>query len=81
MRSERSNGHLPGRAGSSIQPSQCKHTRYELDNTDPGQTTDPTRTLPIASIDTGMILERTLARSDRLVTIEPRLLYVHVPFS
>jgi len=58
-----------------------EHTRYELNDTLPGQPTNPNRTLPIASIDTGMILERTLKRSGRLIqTIEPRLLYVYVPF-
>lgn len=58
------------------------HTRYELSNTLPGQRNDPSRTLPIASIDTGFILERTLNGSSagRIQTIEPRLLYVHVPF-
>ena len=58
------------------------HTRYELSNTLPGNKTDPTRTLPIASLDTGLVLERTIngAGTSRLQTIEPRLLYVHVPF-
>ncbi len=56
------------------------HTRYQLDNALPGAETDPTRTVPIASLDTGMILERTLNGSGRIQTIEPRLLYVNVPF-
>jgi LPS-assembly protein len=58
------------------------YTRYELDNTEPGQATDPSRALPIGSLDVGMILERTMSNGDgnRLQTIEPRLLYVHVPF-
>ncbi len=58
------------------------HTRYDLSNTLPGQRSDPSRTLPIASVDTGLILERTLNGSgaSRIQTIEPRLLYVHVPF-
>ena len=56
------------------------HTRYQLDNTLPGAETDPTRTVPIASLDTGMILERTLNGSGRVQTIEPRLLYVNIPF-
>jgi LPS-assembly protein len=58
-----------------------EHTRYELDDTLPGQPTSLNRTLPIASVDTGMILERTLKRSGHLIqTIEPRLLYVYIPF-
>jgi len=58
-----------------------EHTRYQLEDTLPGQPSNPSRTLPIASFDTGMILERTMKRSGRLIqTIEPRLLYVYVPF-
>ena len=56
------------------------HTRYQLDNTSAGAVTDPTRTVPIASLDTGMILERELNGSSRVQTIEPRLLYVNIPF-
>ena len=58
-----------------------QHTRYELKDTLPGQPVDPDRTLPIASIDIGLILERTMKRSGNLIqTIEPRLLFVSVPF-
>ena len=58
------------------------YTRYELDNVEPGQATDPSRALPIGSLDVGMILERTMQGGDgkRVQTIEPRLLYVHVPY-
>ena len=57
-----------------------EHTAYELENLAPGQTEDPSRTLPIASLDTGMILERSV-RSSRgwIQTLEPRVLYVHIP--
>jgi len=58
-----------------------QHTAYALDNTEPGQRTDPTRTLPIASIDTGLILERPMRSSGGwLQTLEPRMQYVHIPF-
>jgi LPS-assembly protein len=57
-----------------------EYTRYDLKNVDPGQADEQTRTLPIASLDTGMILERTTASSrGRIQTLEPRLLYVHIP--
>lgn len=57
-----------------------RHTQYGLDNTDPGMPEDPSRTLPIASIDTGLILERNFRASSGLIqTLEPRLLYVHIP--
>ncbi len=57
------------------------YTRYELSDTLPGERTDPSRSIPIASFDTGLILERTMSGgSRRIQTIEPRLLYVHIPF-
>ena len=57
------------------------HTRYDLDNTAPGQSQDPSRTLPIASLDAGLNFERIMkSSSDRIQTLEPRILYVHVPF-
>lgn len=59
-----------------------EHTRYGLNNTVAGQRETPTRTLPIASLDTGMILERLAGGTSHnwLQTLEPRLLYVHVPY-
>ena len=59
------------------------YTRYELDRLDAGARKDPSRSLPIASLDTGLILERAfdnVGDSRRVQTIEPRLLYVYVPF-
>ena len=55
-------------------------TAYELSDTLPGAQTSPTRKVPIASLDTGMFLERTMRNTDRIQTIEPRLLYVSIPF-
>lgn len=58
------------------------YTRYELSNTVAGQTSDPDRLLPIASLDVGVVLERSMggSSSDRIMTLEPRALYVHVPY-
>ncbi|HSM29265.1 MAG TPA: LPS-assembly protein LptD [Woeseiaceae bacterium] len=58
------------------------YTSYDLEGTEPGQRENPERVLPIASVDTGMVLERLINNSSRkrVQTIEPRLLYVHVPF-
>ena len=58
------------------------HTRYDLDNTAPGQDSEPTRTVPIGSVDMGLILERNFngASTNRVMTLEPRMLYVHVPY-
>ena len=56
-------------------------TQYELDNTQPGQQTAPSRTVPITSFDTGMLFERDAGSHDqRRVTLEPRLLYLYVPY-
>ncbi len=56
------------------------HTRYDLSDTASGQVDDPSRSLPIASLDAGVVLERTLENSPQyLQTIEPRILYTHIP--
>ena len=56
------------------------YTRYDLKDTLPGESDDPTRKVPISSLDMGMILERTMSNSNRIQTIEPRVLYVNIPF-
>ena len=57
-----------------------QHTSYELENVSPGQSTDPSRTLPIGSLDTGLIMERAVRSSHGWIqTLEPRVLYVHIP--
>ncbi len=56
------------------------HTMYQLSDTAPGADKDPSRTVPIASLDTGLVLERALNGNNRVQTIEPRLLYVNIPF-
>jgi LPS-assembly protein len=58
-----------------------RFTSYSLDNTAPGQPTSPSRGLPIASLDAGMIFERDSgSRGQRRLTLEPRLLYLNVPY-
>jgi LPS-assembly protein len=57
------------------------HTRYRLDNTAPGEDSEPARTLPIGSLDMGVIFERNMKSSGgRVMTLEPRLLYAHIPY-
>ncbi len=70
------------RAGWFVNPEVVlQHTRYDLDNTAPGQRDDPTRTLPTSSIDTGLYLERSMKNgSNWIQTLEPRVLFVHTPF-
>ncbi len=57
------------------------HTQYALSDTLPGAPTDPKRTVPIGSLDIGMTLERSIksASGAKIQTLEPRLLYVHIP--
>lgn len=58
-----------------------RHTDYWLSNVDPGGDDRLRRTLPIGSIDAGLIFEReTGAAGQRIQTLEPRMLYVRVPF-
>jgi LPS-assembly protein len=58
-----------------------RNTRYELDDVAPGESTSRNRTLPIGSLDAGLIFEREAgSRAQRRVTLEPRLLYLKIPF-
>ncbi|MBS0387397.1 MAG: LPS assembly protein LptD [Proteobacteria bacterium] len=55
-------------------------TAYRLDD---APTTDatPSRSLPILTFDSAVQLERTAGRNDaRLVTLEPRINYVYIPY-
>ena len=56
------------------------YTSYELKDTQPGVDDTPERSIPISSLDMGLILERAFVNSNRIQTIEPRLLYVNIPF-
>jgi len=55
-------------------------TQYQLDDVAPGQDRSPSRTLPIASFDTGLMFERDADFARRKLTLEPRLLYLYVPY-
>jgi LPS-assembly protein len=56
-------------------------TQYSLDNTQPGADKSPTRSLPIASLDTGLIFERLAgSHNQRTITLEPRMMYLYVPY-
>lgn len=58
-----------------------RHTRYQLDNTDPGQDDTPSFTAPIVSLDTRAVFERPVGATSALTqTLEPRLQYTHIPF-
>ena len=56
-------------------------TQYELSDLLPGETGSPSRTVPIASLDTGLVFEReTGSHNQRRLTLEPRIVYLNVPY-
>jgi LPS-assembly protein len=47
----------------------------------PGEDKSPSRTLPLVDVDAGLQFERDLgADADRKVTLEPRMMYLYVPY-
>jgi len=58
-----------------------RHTRYSLSNVDSRIDDSPTRTLPIFTLDTGLLFERdtSFGGSQLTQTLEPRLFYVNIP--
>jgi len=55
------------------------HTEYDLNRKD-GLDDEPSRSLPSAHLDAGLIFERNLKISANIQTLEPRLYYLHTPF-
>ena len=56
-------------------------TWYRLRDAAPGVNATPDRVLPIASFDTGMQFERESgSHGQRRITLEPRLMYLYVPY-
>jgi LPS-assembly protein len=56
-------------------------THYRLRDADPGIDTSPTRTLPVLSLDTGLVFEGSSGRrNQRRVTLEPRMMYLYAPY-
>ncbi|HEX6636540.1 MAG TPA: LPS assembly protein LptD [Steroidobacteraceae bacterium] len=58
-----------------------RYTQYSLDHTPAGVEESPTRSLPFASIDAGLVFERSSgSRGQRRMTLEPRALYLYTPY-
>ncbi len=58
-----------------------RQTQYELSDVAPGASKSPHRGAPIGSFDAGMVFERVSGRhASRVQTLEPRLLYLYVPY-
>jgi LPS-assembly protein len=56
-------------------------TQYALTDVTQGAPSDPTRALPYARLDTGLIFERSAgSQAQRTQTLEPRLVYSYVPY-
>lgn len=70
-------------AGMYLEPSASwRYTAYNLDETGPLRGDySPSRSAPILSVDGGLIFERPSGRrGQRLQTLEPRFMYLYVPF-
>ena len=58
-----------------------RYTAYDLSNMAPGEEDQPRRSLPIYSLDAGMTFEKNWGRrGQRLQTLEPRVMYLYVPY-
>lgn len=60
-----------------------EHTQYLLENLPPGSKSSLSRTLPIASLDSGLFLEQEFGSGEDsfLHTLEPRAYYLYVPYT
>ncbi|HKQ12456.1 MAG TPA: LPS assembly protein LptD [Steroidobacteraceae bacterium] len=70
-------------AGMYLEPAASwRYTAYRLDDTSPRPDGDsPSRSAPILSLDGGLVFERPTGRhGQRLQTLEPRFMYLYVPF-
>ena len=59
-----------------------RYTQYQLDASPTISETELSRSVPIASLDTGLFFERNFSLNDRsiLQTLEPRLYYAEIPY-
>ena len=69
-------------AGIYLEPAaSVRYTGYKLDDAIGLPDDSPSRTAPIFSVDSGLVFERLWgSRQQRLQTLEPRMLYLYVPY-
>ena len=69
-------------AGYFFEPAIGYHfTQYDLQNAGIGSPSTPTRTLPYARLDAGLVFERNAGSvGQRTQTLEPRMVYSYVPY-
>ncbi len=65
-----------------VRPSMAyRYTQYSLEDQAPGTDDAPTRSLPIGTLDAGLVFERMSgSQGQRRLTLEPRALYLYTPF-
>ncbi|MFH0352003.1 MAG: LPS-assembly protein LptD [Chromatiales bacterium] len=70
-----------GAGGFLVPRVSLEHTQYHLENTKQGDNNRPSRTLPIVSLDSGLVFERDLdfAALPAVQTFEPRIFYLYIP--
>lgn len=73
---------LRNNAGFLIPKLAYRYTQYELEEVTPGDDPSPSRSLPTASLDSGLYFERDTRFGDMplVQTLEPRLYYVYTPY-
>jgi LPS-assembly protein len=61
---------------------RLRYTQYSLTNQGIGNSSTPTRSVPISSVEGGLYLERSLTWGSTpfLQTLEPRIYYLYVPY-
>lgn len=58
-----------------------RYTQYDLKDQEPGTDDAPSRSLPFASLDAGLVFERASgSHGQRRMTLEPRALYLYTPY-
>jgi LPS-assembly protein len=71
---------LRGAPGFLVPKLTFRHTQYALEKNDPNTDANATRSLPLFSLDSGLVFERELSLGRaRRQTLEPRLFYLYVP--
>lgn len=71
-----------GASGFLVPTLKYRHTAYDLERSNSAFDESPSRSLPLFSIDSGLLFERELSTTSkaRRQTLEPRLFYLRVPY-
>lgn len=71
-----------GAAGFFVPKLGYRYTGYQLENSSPVYSNNPSRSLPVFSVDSGLVFERDMGNGGSAArqTLEPRLFYLNVPY-